>query len=164
VNYGFCDALDISPGALESARAAAERAGIANVSYVQHDINCLKLSHPYDLVFASGIHHISNLEHVFRELARWMRLGAPFKMYEYLGPNRCQPTARQLEAINTCIRWLPERYGLRVSVQRRLGASGPDEVLQVLHRKREEMSPSKSGEPLSTDPESQVSFGSSTYQ
>jgi SAM-dependent methyltransferase len=139
VKYGACDAIDISEGALESARAAARQAGISNVNYIQQDLNRLSLSRNYDWVFAGGVHHLSNLEHVFAELARWMPPGAPFMMYEYIGPNQCQPTARQLEAINACIRLLPEKYRLRVSAQRRLRAAGAEEGLQFLHRKRDEI-------------------------
>jgi len=139
INYGHCDALDISEPALENAGRLARKAGISDVSYERQDINHLSLSHYYDLVFAGGVHHLSNLEHVFSELANWMRPGAPFMLYEYIGPNKCQPSARQLEAINACIRLLPEKYRVRVSAQRELNLQGAEEVLDILRRRRAEV-------------------------
>jgi SAM-dependent methyltransferase len=139
LSYDHCDALDISESALENARRLAREAGIAGVSYECQDINRLSLAHHYDLVFAAGVHHLSNLEHVFDELTRWIRPDAPFMLYEYIGPNQCQPSARQVEAINACIRLLPEKYRLRVSAQREMDLPGADEALQVLRRKRAEV-------------------------
>jgi SAM-dependent methyltransferase len=93
MNYEYCDALDLSEAALENARRLASEAGVRNVNYERQDINQLNLSHPYDLAFAGGIHHLSNLEHVFAELARWLQPDAPFLMYEYIGPNQSQRLA-----------------------------------------------------------------------
>jgi SAM-dependent methyltransferase len=139
LSYDHCDSLDISEPALEHARELAREAGILNVNYERCDVNTLQLSQEYDLVFGGGIHHLSNLEHVFSEVARWLCPGAPFMMYEYIGPNRCQPTERQLEAINACIRLLPEKYRMRVSAQREMNVGSADEAMDILRRKRADM-------------------------
>ena len=130
--FRVCDALDISETALENARRLAEAEGLRHINYECHDLNELKLSHTYDAVIAGGIHHIKNLEHLFEEIKRWLAPGGFFLMYEYIGPSQCQPTARQLEAINACIRLLPKKYRVRISAQRRLGVTTPEEALALL--------------------------------
>jgi hypothetical protein len=57
-------------------------------------------------------------------------------MWECVGPNRCQATARQMEAINPCIRLLPERYRLNLKAQRELGVTNMDEGYAAINDRR----------------------------
>jgi SAM-dependent methyltransferase len=127
-----CDAFDISPAALDKARQFAQAEGLHNINYECRDINDLKLTHQYDAVIAGGIHHISNLENLFSEVSRSLAPRGFLLMYEYIGPSQCQPTARQVEAINACIRLLPKKYRVRISAQRKLGVSTPEEALAAI--------------------------------
>ena len=147
-SYRHCDALDISEPALQNARRLAHEQGIDNISYQNHDINHLQLSHYYDLAIAGGIHHISNLEHVFAEVARWLRPGAPLIMYEYIGPNQYQPTRRQLEAIKACIHLIPEKYRIHASAQRKLGLQSLDQAMDHFRKHRT----TSDSELISSDP------------
>ena len=139
LKIGELEGLDISEGALEHARTLASSSGYANIYYYLHDINQLRLSKRYDLVVAGGIHHLTNLDHVFGEVGRCLKPGAPLVMWEYVGPNRCQATARQMEAINACIRLLPERYRLNVAAQRELGLTNMDEGYAAINDRRAKM-------------------------
>lgn len=134
--FDECDAFDISPGALEKARQSAEAEGLHNINYECRDLNDLKLTHQYDIVIAGGVHHIRNLENLFSEVSKNLAEGGLFLMYEYIGPSQCQPTARQLEAINACIRLLPTKYRVRISAQRKLGVNTPGEALAAIEAQR----------------------------
>jgi SAM-dependent methyltransferase len=130
--FRVCDALDISEAALDNARRLAEAEGLHNINYERCDLNELKLSQRYDMVIAGGIHHITNLERLFEEISRSLTPSGFLLMYEYIGPSQCQPTARQVEAINACIQLLPRRYRVRISAQRKLGVTTPEEALALL--------------------------------
>lgn len=153
-DFRVCDAFDVSEPALENARRLAQAAAISNVNYERRDLNNLKLSHQYDYVIGSGIHHIFNLKGLFAEISRCLSPGGTFLMDEYIGPAQCQPTARQVEAINACIHLLPERYRVRVTAQRELGATSPDEALQIL----KEMPPEPVPAPATPTETAQVGF------
>jgi SAM-dependent methyltransferase len=133
-----CDAFDISPAALDKARQFAEAEGLHNINYECRDINDLKLTHQYDAVIAGGIHHISNLENLFSEVSRSLAPRGFLLMYEYIGPSQCQPTARQVEAINACIRLLPKKYRVRISALQKLGVSTPEEALAAIEARHAE--------------------------
>ncbi len=62
----------------------------------------------YDVIFGiSAIHHVSNLEHLFREVYLALKPGGYFFMDEFIGPNKFQWTWQQLAAINEQITALP---------------------------------------------------------
>jgi SAM-dependent methyltransferase len=152
--FEVCDAFDISPGALEKARQLAQAEGLHNINYECRDINDLKLTHQYDAVIAGGVHHISNLENLFSEVSRNLAPGGFMLMYEYIGPSQCQPTARQVEAINACIRLLPRKYRVRISAQQKLGVSTPEDALAAIERRRAETpAPGSDGVVTEVDPD-----------
>ena len=107
-----CDAYDISPRTIETARAAARREGFDHIQYEVMDINEMKLSpHPYDTVWAYGsMHHFVRLEHIAREVSRALRPGGIFVLNEYVGPARFQFDERQKEIVNACLQLIPLRY------------------------------------------------------
>src|SRR5262245_32355710 len=131
-----CDGFDVSALALDHAAVLARQSGFTQFRYYVHDINAVRLEGVYDFVYAAGIHHIEQLEHAFREVRAHLAPGAPFMMYEYIGLARCQYTPRQLEAINACIRLLPERLRVRVTAQRELGARSAADAYDALQRRR----------------------------
>ena len=127
-----CDAYDIVPEALSSAREQAKNAGINNINYELMDLNNVKLSHDYDLVIAGGIHHIKNLEQLFSETSSHLLKGGVFQLYEYIGETQCQPTQRTVEIINACIQLIPPIYRVKVSSQRELHVNNPAEAIRII--------------------------------
>lgn len=113
--YGFAerhDAFDVAPGAIEKARAAAEKAELAHVRYSVADGNELTLEPGhYDVAFGvHSIHHIERLERVFEQVARSLRTGGLFFMNEFVGPTRFQWSDRQLEVVNGLLRAIPAAF------------------------------------------------------
>jgi SAM-dependent methyltransferase len=142
------DGVDISPAAIAHAAAVARQEGFDTLHYRVADLNQLTLEGTYDFVYAGGVHHLSNLEHVFAEVRHHLAPGAPFMMYEYIGAARCQYTRRQVEAINSCIRLLPERLRVRISAQRELGIPSSTDAYDRLARR---LSCLENSEPMPLD-------------
>lgn len=87
------DAFDGSLGSLRAARRAADEEGYAGrIHYFASDFNRPALPHDtYDIVFANqSLHHVANLEGLFRALLHAMKPGAVFYLDEYLGPSRTE--------------------------------------------------------------------------
>lgn len=121
-----CEGVDAAPGALERARALADEAGIAGLSYRLCDVNQLEADEgAYDLVVAhQALHHIEALEHVAHTCQKALRPGGLMIVHEYVGPNRLATTPRDVELMNVALRLLPERLRASVSWQRS-GRVGP---------------------------------------
>lgn len=105
------DAIDMSPGAIEIAKAAAVECGLTNVTYDVQDLDeCVLARERYDVVFSSmAIHHVENLERLFGQVRASLRPGGLFVFNEYVGPDRFQWTRRQLIVVNVVLRLLPQR-------------------------------------------------------
>ncbi len=118
--YNFCrahDALDVSEGAIEKARALANEQGYTHIHYQMSDVNKASLEdNAYDVVFGiSSIHHIAELESVYEKVYRALKPEGYFYMDEFVGPSQFQWTDAQLEAVNEILRQLPERLRVRRS-------------------------------------------------
>jgi len=110
-------AIDISHGAIEAARRAAEQAGLAeHIEYKVGDINELELPPvAYDLIVAmSSIHHVTALESLFGQCTQALKPGGLLFMDEYIGPTRFQTPPALRELIDGLLRSLPERYRLNL--------------------------------------------------
>ena len=108
-----CDAFDISPGAIEIAKTKAKELNIGErVNYEIADSNGIHLKdNYYDVVFAAmALHHIENLESLFKKIASSLKKNGLFIVNEYVGPNRFQWTDTQLQIANDLLLLLPERY------------------------------------------------------
>jgi SAM-dependent methyltransferase len=107
------DAFDISPAAVELARAKIHEMGHAScVCYAVADMNRHRLERgKYDAVFASmGLHHIEALEHVLGEIGQSLKKGGLFILNEFVGPSRFQWTDTQLRLANELLLRIPEKY------------------------------------------------------
>lgn len=115
--FAQCDAFDISPAALQRARESANSLGLHTIHYQYADLNALSLPREvYDAAFAeSSLHHVHNLEHLLGQVRSSLVPGGWLFANEYVGPSRFQFPAVQLQAMNTALRLLPERY--RVSMR-----------------------------------------------
>lgn len=116
VQSGFArriHACDLSENATAQARAAAEAEGLADrIEYRLADLNNIDLPpHHYDIVFAMGsIHHVFQLEALFKQVRNTLKPGALFIIDEYVGPSRFQTPPLATEIINRIFAILPEKY------------------------------------------------------
>jgi SAM-dependent methyltransferase len=105
-------ANDISPGAIQTAKLEAEKAGIADridYSVVNLDEDGLPQD-TYDAVFGlPSIHHVFRLERLFKNIRASMKPGALFYLDEYVGPSRFQTTPKVTAIINEIRAALPDR-------------------------------------------------------
>ncbi len=107
------DAFDVSDAAVAQARSYAEQAGMQDrVAYSVADVNALDLAPMhYEAVFGiSSIHHVFDLETIFRNCRKTLKPGGLLFLDEYIGPSRFQLVAANVELINKLLRALPERY------------------------------------------------------
>jgi SAM-dependent methyltransferase len=110
---GIClayEGLDFSPEAIALCREAAEREGLATLTYRVADLETIRLARAScDLVIGwMGLHHIEGLSRLFGEVARSLRAGGLFVFNEYVGPARFQLPSHQVELIDEWLRKLPE--------------------------------------------------------
>lgn len=108
--------LDVAPGAIARAEAAAREAGLTQVRYHVADANTVRLEPgSFDVVFGVySVHHVENLEHLFEQVALALRPEGFLFLNEFVGPTRFQWTDRQLEVVNGLLSSLPEE--MRVSL------------------------------------------------
>jgi SAM-dependent methyltransferase len=108
----------------EAGRIAAERArnaGFNHLAYRNADLNAIKLERgAYDVVFGiSSVHHVRNLEHLFRQVHQALKPGGYFFLDEFIGPSRFQWTDAQMQSMNEQLGMLPKELRRRVSDRRR---------------------------------------------
>ncbi len=104
------DSFDISEQALTVARDEARRLGLQGIHYRCADLNRLELpANHYDVVFGShSLHHVEQLDGLFRTVRGGLVPGGLLAFDEYVGPRRLQWTELQLELANRVLAWLPE--------------------------------------------------------
>jgi SAM-dependent methyltransferase len=110
-----CDAWDIAPTAIETARRLALEEGRRNIHYDVRDANApgfLEGSEAYyDAVwFNSSLHHIEALEPVCEAVARSLKPDGWLFVHEYVGPNVFALTPRQQQVIRAAFDLIPERF------------------------------------------------------
>lgn len=112
------EGVDVSSGAVEQAAASAHEAGHSDrIAYRVADLDSVELeANSYDVVMAQmSIHHVTELERLFDQVAGSLRPDGVFVINEYTGPTRWQLPEPQLEAINEALRELPEKRRIRAS-------------------------------------------------
>lgn len=112
------EAVDVSPGAVEQAEAAAREAGLGDrIRYRVADVDTIQLEpNSYDVVMAQmSLHHVTELEHVIDQVNQSLRPGGVLILNEYTGPNRWQLPDAQIDAINRALRRLAPRWRTRAS-------------------------------------------------
>lgn len=104
--------IDVAPGAIEGARAAAAGQGFADrISYEVIDVNTYSIpERAYDAIFGiSSIHHIENLEGIFDQSRRGLKPGGLLFLDEYIGPTRWQYGDDVRDIMNAILAILPPR-------------------------------------------------------
>jgi SAM-dependent methyltransferase len=109
-----CDAWDIAPAAIETARRLARQEGRQGIHYEVRDANTPDFLHGpearYDAVwFNSSLHHIEALEPVCEAVARSLKPDGWLFVHEYVGPNVFRLTPRQKQVIRAAFDLIPER-------------------------------------------------------
>lgn len=105
-------ANDISPGAIETAKQKAMEMGLSErIDYNVMDLNEGKLpAAKYDVVFGlSSIHHVFQLERLFKEIRQSMKPNALLYLDEYIGSSRFQTAPKVTALINAIRATFPER-------------------------------------------------------
>ena len=90
------------------------------IEYRVADLNdCALPAATYDAIFASSsVHHVFQLEHVFRECRGALKPGGLFFLDEYIGPSRFQSAPIVVDIINRLRALLPEKYRKSLSSRR----------------------------------------------
>jgi SAM-dependent methyltransferase len=102
--------IDVSPAAVEKARAEAVSQGLADrVSHEVMDINNLKLiENSFDgLLISQSMHHFERLEHICSEIVKGLKPGAPIVIDDFVGPTRFQYSDARLALMNRLLACLP---------------------------------------------------------
>lgn len=106
------DGYDLAERAVQAANARAAALGEPLVRYHVGDLERLELpASAFDLVFGfQAIHHVNDLDRLFRMIKRALRPGGVLHMHEYVGPDRFQWSDTQLAHMNAFLDSLPPRY------------------------------------------------------
>ena len=103
MNYcKLIDATDISTDAIEEAKRLAHDEKINGINYEVKNLENLSLpANFYNVVFASStIHHLKNLEHIFKTVQTSLKPNGYFILVEYVGPSKFQFPKKQVDIIN----------------------------------------------------------------
>ena len=106
----FAHGIDVSPGAIEKARAEVVSQGLSGrVTHEVMDINKLSLlENSYDgLLISQSMHHFENLEHICAEIVKGLKPGAPIVIDDFVGPTRFQYSEDRLNLMNRLLVCLP---------------------------------------------------------
>lgn|GEM_PF-1798882 len=112
-----CLAVDLAPGALETARQRAKDAGMdRTIRYVQADLNHYPWeAEKYDLVIANGaLHHLADLETVITGIKATLKPGGILYANEHVGASYQDYPSRQLELINAAAYLVPPELRGRI--------------------------------------------------
>lgn len=107
------EAYDISESRIMSANEEAERQGLSAIlDYKAGDIYSLNFpDNYYDIVITEhSLHHFSPLEELMNKINRMLKPGGLFIFNEFVGPTRFQWTDSQLDAVNSLLGTLPDKY------------------------------------------------------
>src|SRR5262245_4841447 len=118
--YNFAEiheGVDIADGAVAEATRLAEAEGLEHLRYRVADLNTIRLPEcTYDVVFGiSAIHHVADLEHLFREVLLSLKPGGFFLLDEYVGPSQFQWPDEQVAMINEQLDKLPVDFKYAIS-------------------------------------------------
>jgi SAM-dependent methyltransferase len=103
------DAFDISPRSLEEARETARREGLRCIAYRIGDFDDPRLLRErYDIAFFhASLHHVSELERLFRRLTFTLKPGGAIYLDEFIGPSRNRWGASDLAFAQELLDLLP---------------------------------------------------------
>lgn len=106
------DAFDSSPESIRLAIDLAEKSRLSDrIQYYLQDVNKINfVPRTYDFVIAKmALHHVTDLEHVFKQVKCCLKPGGVFMINDFVGPSRYQWTDLQLDLMNKLLQILPEK-------------------------------------------------------
>ena len=114
------ECMDLNPAMLERGRVAAEQAGLsAHLAFLEVDFNQWQARHEYHAVMANqALHHVVNLEGLFREVRGSLTAGGRFVISDMIGRNGHQRWPEALEIVQEYWRQLPSKYRYNVLLNR----------------------------------------------
>jgi len=134
-----CDAVDIAPAALDTARAEAAALGTRTLHYSLTDVERVQLpSAHYDAVWFNGsLHHIRQLEKVCANVRQALKADGWLFFNEYVGANHFAFDQAQCAAISHAFALIPPAMrrsfvqGSYGQVQNNVPLPDPQEVVKV---------------------------------
>ncbi len=110
--------IDISPVRVERATELAREQGLDSLSYSVVDAETEEFPHPlYDAIFFnSSLHHMARLEEVLLKSSQHLAPEGLLFISEYVGPNRFDFPARELEIMRAAFKLLPESHRVSLAV------------------------------------------------
>lgn len=113
--FSYFKVIDIAAKLIARQRIEAQKRGLNQIEYIVSDLNNMSLNEDeYDLIFAQGtVHHVENLENLFKQIQKGLKKEGLFIMREYIGPNHLQFTEKQLDIVNDLLLEIPKKYRKR---------------------------------------------------
>jgi SAM-dependent methyltransferase len=126
------DAFDISARSLEEARETARREGLHCIAYRIGDFDDPRLLFQrYDVAFFhASLHHVSELERLFRRLAFTLTPGGAIYLDEFIGPSRDGWSERQLGFAQDLLDLLPPEVKLQERLVPPIEPGDPSEAVR----------------------------------
>jgi SAM-dependent methyltransferase len=114
------DCLDLNPAMLERGRVAASQAGVeTQIQCLSGDFNQWEPAHEYDGVVAcQALHHVVNLEGLFRQIRRALKPHGLFLISDMVGRNGHQRWPEALQIVQEFWRELPQPYRFNKMLRR----------------------------------------------
>jgi len=110
---GFCiECLELNPNMLKRGMSLAIKEGVSeNMSFIELDINKWEADKEYTSVIANqSLHHIQNLEGLFREIKKSLHKNGAFIISDMIGRNGHQRWPEALTAVHNFWQGLPESH------------------------------------------------------
>jgi len=104
-------AVDLNPNLHAEAKARAN-AGALRIIWDQIDLNFVEIpEESFDVIYAhASLHHLLNLEHVFKQIARGLKPDGRFVMLDMIGKAEVLFWPENLDAAVGLVRKMPEKY------------------------------------------------------
>lgn len=117
-NFSLIEGIDLAPSKIKEARKYALESDLKKIRYYAGDFRSFAFEpNAYDLIlFNSSLHHFNRIDHLIRSrVLPLLKQDGYLIIFEYVGPNRLQWTAEQLEYANRLLREIPEKYRTRLN-------------------------------------------------
>jgi len=129
--------MDISEGQLARARIQAQEHGYGDrIEYVQNDITESELpENAFDVIMVvAGLHHLTNLPHVFSQIHNALKPDGHLIITEYVGPDYMDYSEWERELYNKTVNTISEKYRIRKSTGQLLAQAGQQTREQLIAR------------------------------
>ncbi|MHC1731262.1 MAG: class I SAM-dependent methyltransferase [Bacteroidales bacterium] len=117
-NFSLIEGIDLAPSKIDEARQYALECDLNKIKYYVGDFRSFAFEpNSYDLIlFNSSLHHFNRIDQLIRSrVLPLLKQDGYLIIFEYVGPNRLQWTAEQLEYANRLLREIPDKYRTRLN-------------------------------------------------